>query len=51
MTGFLKNTPYIWNYETEAAFATLKTLLTNEPLLQYRDFTRPLVLMTTLEPS
>jgi len=41
-----KNTSYIWNDETDAAFATLKTLLTIEPSLQYPDFTRPFVLST-----
>jgi len=40
-----KNTPYIWNDKTENAFITVKTL-TNEPLLQYPDFTRPFVLTT-----
>jgi len=45
-TGLLKkNTPYIWN-ENGAAFATLKTLLTTEPLFQNPDFTRPFVLTT-----
>ena len=47
LTGLLKkNTSYIWNDETDAAFATLKTLLTIEPSLQYPDFTRPFVLST-----
>jgi len=41
-----KNVPYVWNEKTEAAFVTLKTLLTTEPLLQYPDFTRPFVLTT-----
>jgi hypothetical protein len=41
-----KNVPYLWNYKKEAAFVTLKTLLTTEPLLQYPDFTRPYVLTT-----
>jgi hypothetical protein len=31
-----KNVPYLWNERTEAAVVTLKTLLTTEPLLQYR---------------
>jgi hypothetical protein len=39
-----KNTPYVWNDKTEAAFITLQTLLTTEPLFQYPDFTRPFVL-------
>jgi hypothetical protein len=46
LTELLKNTPYIWNERTEAAFTKLKTLLTTEPLLQYPDFTRPFVLST-----
>jgi len=29
-----KNVPYTWNDKTETAFATLKSLLTTEPLLQ-----------------
>jgi len=41
-----KNVPYDWNEKAEAAFVTLKTLLTTEPLLQYPDFTRPFVLTT-----
>jgi hypothetical protein len=41
-----KNVPYTWNGETEAAFSTLKTLLTTEPLLQYPDFTSPFVFTT-----
>jgi hypothetical protein len=42
----LKNTPFEWNQRAEDAFVTLKDLLTNEPLLQYPDFTRPFVLTT-----
>jgi len=41
-----KNVPYDWNEKAEAAFVTLKTLLTTEHLLQYSDFTRPFVLTT-----
>jgi hypothetical protein len=41
-----KNVPYDWTERTEAAFVTLKTLLTTEPLLEYPDFTRPFVLTT-----
>jgi len=41
-----KNTPFEWNQRSEGAFVTLKDLLTNEPLLQYPDFTRPFVLNT-----
>ena len=41
-----KNVPYDWNEKAEAAFVTLKTLLTTEPLLQYPDFIRPFVLTT-----
>jgi hypothetical protein len=47
LTEFLKeNTPYVWNDKTEEAFNTLKTLLTTEPVLRYRDFTKPFVLTT-----
>jgi len=41
-----KNVPYDWHEKAEAAFVTLKTVLTTEPLLQYPDFTRPFVLTT-----
>jgi hypothetical protein len=41
-----KNTPFVWNERTDEAFNTLKDLLTNEPLLQYPDFTKPFVLTT-----
>jgi len=44
LTELLKNVPYDWNEKAEAAFVTLKTLLTTEALLQYLDFTRPFVL-------
>jgi len=47
LTELLKrNVPYNWNDKTEAAFSTLKSILTTEPLLQYPDFTRPFVLTT-----
>jgi len=46
LTELLKNTPFEWNQRAENAFVTLKDLLTNEPLLQYPDFTKPFVLTT-----
>jgi len=46
LTELRKNTPFGWNQTAEDAFVTLKYLLTNEQLLQYPDFTRPLVLTT-----
>ena len=42
----MKNTPFERNPRAEDAFVTLKNLLTNEPLLQYSEFTRPFVLTT-----
>jgi hypothetical protein len=36
----------VWNQETEEAFSTLNKLLTEEPLLQYVNFTKPFVLTT-----
>ena len=41
-----KNTTFEWNHRAEDALVTLKDLQTNEPLAQYRDFTRPFVLTT-----
>ena len=38
LTELLKNIPYDRNEKAEAAFVTLKTLLTTEPLLQYPDY-------------
>jgi hypothetical protein len=47
LTQLLKErTPFVWNQGTEKAFNTLKKLLTEEPLLQYPDFTKPFVLTT-----
>jgi hypothetical protein len=47
LTQLLKrNTPFVWNQRTDEAFNTLKKLLTEEPLLQYPDFTKPFVLTT-----
>jgi len=46
LTELLKNTPFERNPRAEDAFVTLKNLLTNEPLLQYSEFTRPFVLTT-----
>jgi len=47
LTALLKrNTPFVWNQSTDEAFNTLKKLLTEEPLLQYPDFTKPFVLTT-----
>ena len=36
----------MWNQRTDEAFNTIKKLLTEEPLLQYPDFTKPFVLTT-----
>ena len=41
-----KDAPYVWNDKTEEAFASLKTSLITEPLLQYPDFSQPFVLTT-----
>jgi len=41
-----RNTPFVRNQRTHEVFNTLKKLLTEEPLLQYSDFTKPFVLTT-----
>jgi transposase InsO family protein len=38
-----KNTPYIWGNDQKEAFETLKTILCNQPLLQYPDFEKEFI--------
>jgi len=40
------NTPFIWNADTDETFKTLKRLLTSQPLMQYPDFSKLLILTT-----
>ena len=40
----------MWNQKTDEAFVILKKLLTNEPLLQYPDFTLSTINMTEFSP-
>lgn len=41
-----KNAEFIWTSEQQRAFENLKSILTNEPLLQYPDFTQTFYLTT-----
>jgi hypothetical protein len=41
-----KDKNYNWNDLCEHAFLKLKTILTNEPILQYPDFSKPFILTT-----
>ena len=47
LTNLLKNnTHFIWNVDTDAAFNTLRKVLTSQPLLEYPDFSKPFILTT-----
>lgn len=41
-----KDTPFVWTNEQEAAFTKLKEIITSEPILQYPDFSKEMILTT-----
>jgi len=47
LTSLLKkNIPFTWKTEQQEAFEFLKTMLCQQPILQYPDFSRPFILTT-----
>lgn len=47
LTNLLKkNVPFVWKTEQQEAFEHLKTLLCEQPILQYPDFSKPFILTT-----